>query len=208
MYNINYKTITKGIKFHLVFFLFGLVFFFAFGGPSIIKHDGPRFLVLIPSVFMLFGIIPIIKITIRVNKVKKLNKTGRLFKNVPYQLVPSGMSVNDVQILKPVVDFMMPNGQIIKLEGDPRHDKIHSDADGMIDIVIDLDNPKNFFMDYDIDRIEGNRSEDYYIDLDDLYNNPDKTIKMKMHAHESDNNNYNFKYDDSYSFNKTTKHNK
>lgn len=208
MYTINYKTITKGIKFHLMFFFMGVFFFFAFGGPIIIKSDGPRFIILIPTIFMLVGIVPIIKIILRVNKVKKLNKIGSLFKNVPYQLVPSGMSVNNVQILKPVVDFMMPNGQIIKLEGDARHDKIHSDADGMIDIVIDLDNPNNFFMDYNIDRIEGNRSEDYYIDLEDLYNNPDKTIKMKMHVQESDNNNYNYKYDDGYSFNKNTKRNK
>ena len=61
----------------------------------------------------------------------------------------SGMRVNNVDILKPVVDYKLPNGTILQLTGDPRHDRKNQDADGMVDLIIDENNPDNYFIDFE-----------------------------------------------------------
>lgn len=119
------------------------------------------FLVL-PITFILLSVSGLISISKRVRKVKALNETGKLVKGLPYRMVPTGTSVNNVPILKPVIDYELPDGKKIELHGDSRFDKKHSDEDGLVDLVIDEMNPDNYFIDFEINRIDGNRSSDYY----------------------------------------------
>ena len=79
-------------------------------------------------------------------RVEELNEKGKLVKNLPYTLENTGMSVNNRQIQRPVVDYTLPSGSIIKLYGDPRHDNKSFDADGYVDLVIDESNPENYFI--------------------------------------------------------------
>lgn len=118
---------------------------------------------IIPILFIGLAVINMIKISKRVKAVQELNKKGKLVKNLPYRLEDTGMTVNNVRIQRPVVDYTLPSGSIIKLLGDPRHDKKSADSDGMVDLVIDENNPDNYFIDFEINRLTGNLPQDFYI---------------------------------------------
>lgn len=62
----------------------------------------------------------------------------------------TGMSINDVDILAPVIQYTLPNGDIILLKGDPRHDGKSTDGDGFVDLLIDENDPTNYFIDFEI----------------------------------------------------------
>lgn len=169
MYDISSKHIKKGIGFFSIFFFSGLIFAFVLAIPILEANHPFIFLFMIlPVVFLLIGGIGIINIFKRINQVKRLNQIGKLYKNIPYTLEPTGMSVNGVEIMKPVAKFKLPSGEFLKLEGDARHDRVERDEDGYIDLVIDPDNHNNYFLDYNINRLEGNRSDDYYKSIDEL----------------------------------------
>lgn len=116
---------------------------------------------LLPAIFLIISIININKISKRLKVIAELNQKGKLVKNLVYHLEDTGMVVNNVPIQRPVVDYTLPSGSVIKLQGDPRHDKKSSDADGMVDLVIDESNPDNYFIDFEINRIGGNLPQDY-----------------------------------------------
>lgn len=117
---------------------------------------------ILPAIFIIIAVINIHKINQRVKRVEQLNTTGKLVKNLQYDLVDSGMKVNDVSIQCPVVKYTLPSGETIELKGDPRHDRKLSDDDGMVDLVIDESNPENYFIDFEINRISGNLPSDYF----------------------------------------------
>lgn len=117
---------------------------------------------IIPLICIAVGAINIKKVNKRVQIIKDLNMKGRLVKNLTYRLENSNMSVNGVAIQLPVVDYTLPNGVTVTLRGDPRHDKKVCDADGMVDLVIDENNPENYFIDFEINRLTGNLQSDYY----------------------------------------------
>ena len=103
-----------------------------------------------------------IKINKRVRIINELNQKGKLIKNLKYHLENSDITINNVKIQRPVVDYKLPSGSIITLYGDPRYDKKSFDSDGLVDLVIDESNPDNYFIDFEINRISGNLPSDYY----------------------------------------------
>lgn len=117
---------------------------------------------LIPIIFILVGGLSIKKVNKRIKLINELNQTGKLVKNLPYRLEKTGTVVNNQPILRPVVDYTLPSGSVIQLFGDPRHDRKNFDADGMVDLLIDENNPDNYYIDFEINRLSGNLSEDYY----------------------------------------------
>ena len=48
------------------------------------------------------------------------------------------------------------------LRGDPRHDGKVYDEDGLVDLIIDESNPRNYFIDFEINRLTGNTKSDYF----------------------------------------------
>lgn len=46
--------------------------------------------------------------------------------------------------------------------GDARYDRKTFDSDGRVDLLIDENNPENYFIDFEINRINGNLPQDYY----------------------------------------------
>lgn len=147
---------------------------------------------LIPIIFILIPFINFYKINKRVKKIKKLNKTGKLVKNLPYRLEETKIVVNNVPILRPVVNYTLPSGNTITLYGDPRYDRKKDDEDGMIDLVIDEKDPGNYFLDYSINRIGGNLSIDYYNKELNMFD--DETSINKENSLEKDNYNPSTKY--------------
>lgn len=143
------------------------------------------------NLLLIFMIIPLIAIAVagvnirkvnkRVRSINKLNKTGKLVKNLPYHLENSGIIVNGVQIQRPVIDYTLPSGNIITLYGDPRHDHIVDDDDGMVDLVIDENNPQNYFIDFEINRLTGNLATDYYNDVPNNQATVNQTIYTSDH---------------------------
>ncbi len=127
--------------------------------------------IILPIVFIIIGIKNISKVNKRIKQINELNTKGKLVKNLPYTLVNSGMTVNNVQIKKPIVEYTLPSGTTITLEGDARLDRKLADSDGLVDLVIDLNNPDNYFIDFEINRLSGNLEEDYYNNPNNNQNN-------------------------------------
>lgn len=119
---------------------------------------------LLPTIFIIVGGLGCLSVFKKTKNIKKLNENGKLVKNLPYHLENSNMSVNNVPILRIVVEYKLKNGEIVTLKGTPRYDRKHSDSDGFVDLLIDEENPKNYFIDFEINRLIGNRKEDYYQD--------------------------------------------
>lgn len=117
---------------------------------------------ILPLLFILFGVINIIKIYKRIKLIKRLNQKGKLIKNLPYYLENTGMALLGVQIQRPVVEYVLSSGVVMKLYGDPRHDRKISDSDGLVDLVIDENNPTNYYVDFEINRLSGNLPSDYF----------------------------------------------
>lgn len=117
---------------------------------------------ILPITFILIGIIFIKKINKRIKIINELNKNGRLIKNLPYRLENTNVSINGIPVQRPVIDFTLKTGSVITLRGDGRYDKKHFDHDGMVDLIIDENNPENYYIDFEINRLSGNLSEDYY----------------------------------------------
>lgn len=171
MYDINLKNVRKGRSFFYSFFFAGMFFlviiiyatFFSNSNDS----TSPDILslslfVIIPIICIYISTYNILKINKRIKLIKELNQKGKLIKGLKYHLEDTGMSVNDVHIKKPVVYYTLPNGVTLTLYGDPRHDRKEMDSDGLVDLVIDENNPENYFIDFEINRLSGNLPQDYY----------------------------------------------
>lgn len=117
---------------------------------------------LIPLLFIIFAIFNMRKINKRLKSIKELNRKGKLVKNLPYRLESSGVAINNIPVLCPVIDYILPSGSTVVLKGDPRYDRRTFDADGKVDLLIDESNPENYFIDFEINRISGNLPTDYY----------------------------------------------
>lgn len=111
------------------------------------------FFLIIPLFCIGIAIWNFIKIFKRLKSVKELNKTGKLVKNLSYRLEDTNIVINNRRILRPVVDYRLPSGGVITLYGD---------ADGCVDLVIDENNPDNYFIDYEINQLSGNLPQDFY----------------------------------------------
>ena len=146
---------------------------------------------LLPIVFISVAVYNIIKVNKRIKLINELNTTGKLVKNLPYRLENTGMSVNGVQIQRPVVDYTLPSGTTITLQGDPRHDKKVADKDGMVDLIIDEANPNNYFIDFEINRLSGNLPTDYYTNDQIFQNNVNNNFMNQQDNQKYINNNIN-----------------
>lgn len=186
MYDINLDNVKKKRGFFCFFLLFGLVLFLVcwlvvsevwgenlgFDG----EYDKPQnyfclvFFVM-PIIAVLVGIVGLVKVNIKIKMIKKLNKVGKLVKGLPYTMEPSGLSVNNSPILRPVVEYHLDGGDIVKLYGDARFDRLWKDRDGLVDLVIDENNPDNYFIDFEINRLGGNLPTDYSDNMGGIYNN-------------------------------------
>ena len=144
--------------------------------------------ILIGLVLVLLGLLGIKKVNKRIRTINMLNTTGTLIKNVPYSLKDTFKIVKGKQILKPVVDFDLPNGNHVYLEGDERFDFVFSDEDGLVDVLIDLDNVNNYYIDFEIKRLRKTKTSkeiynyDEYIDIlknDNVKNKEKKNISIE-----------------------------
>lgn len=144
---------------------------------------------ILPAIFIALGVVNINKVNKRIKIIKELNTKGKLVKNLPYRLENSNLKVNGVPIQLPVVDYILPSGVTITLRGDPRHDNKLADADGMVDLVIDENNPENYFIDFEINRLTGNLQSDYYKGNINNINNTNQNVMNQNNINQNITNN-------------------
>ena len=116
---------------------------------------------IISIIFIVIGIIGLKANNKKVKIAMELNQTGKLVKRIPCRLENSNVSVNGNPCPWIVIDYVLPDGTTVKLHGSPII-KNKFQNDGFADLVIDEANPTNYFVDFSINRLEGNRKEDYY----------------------------------------------
>lgn len=110
------------------------------------------FLLLIPIFIIVFSLNNIKKVTKKTKIIKELNKKGKLIKNIPYQSKHNH---------KFIVNYMLPSGNMVLLYGNLSYNKKSEDV-RTVDLVIDEDNPKNYYIDVEINRLSGNLPQDYF----------------------------------------------
>ena len=140
---------------------------------------------LIPCVFIMVGTFLLLSTNKHIKTVLNLNQTGKLVKGLPYHLEDSNIEINGRRLQQPVVDYNL-NGSMLTLKGDPRYDYKDSDEDGKVDLLIDEQDPKNYFIDFEINRLSGNRSEDYYVDPNAPASSPEPTPAPESSAPKTD----------------------
>ena len=71
------------------------------------------------------------------------------------------MSSNNIPIQRIVINYTLPNGEIVTLYGEPRHDNKLYD-DNMVNLFIAENNLDNYYIDFEINLLSNNLPEDYY----------------------------------------------
>lgn len=111
------------------------------------------FIMLFICIFPIVGFNEMKKSKNKIAQMKKLAENGTLIKNLKYRMVPSNYSVNGRSIMAIEVDYELPSGSMITLMGTPRFDGKYTDQDGFVDLLIDLNDTNNYFIDFNISEI-------------------------------------------------------
>ena len=114
-------------------------------------------------VFMILSIKQLHKARKSQRNIKILQKKGKLIKSIPCTMKNTGLTINGQPYHMPVVSYQLKTGNIIDLYGLERHDPYGKYDRKTVDLLIDEDNPKIYYIDYRIDRISGNLDQDYYL---------------------------------------------
>lgn len=109
------------------------------------------------KVVMMLVLLPIVYIVIKYNlKVKKkikklkwLEQNGTLIKNLKYELVPVKNKNSELMAIQ--VDYELSSGEIIKLTGEPKYDKNTYNANDFVDLLIDINNIDNYYINFNIE---------------------------------------------------------
>ena len=111
--------------------------------------------VLIAILYMLlYGFIRLTRTNKKIKIIKELCQNGKLIKNLPYRLVDADFGGSKERILKKiVVDYKLPSGETVELYGDTRFDEKTRDQDGMVDLLIDENDPTKYFVDFEIKQL-------------------------------------------------------
>lgn len=116
-----------------------------------------------------------------------MNESGILLKNIPYKLVTLDNGSNIILI----DEFKLPNGDLIKIGDNENIDGIIRDVGDHVDVVIDPNDYLNYYVNYEVNRIGGNKKEDYYITDEEIKNEKNKNVYK--YPNNFNFNNFNFK---------------
>ena len=114
---------------------------------------------------------------------RKLAKSGVLVKGIPYELVASGHTVNNIPLMCISCEYTFPNGEARELKGEPLKDKL-IEATEYCDLLFDPNNYDNFFVDFEITTTgTGNPNIIYY--------NPEEQGNISNSSYDNYNNDIN-----------------
>ena len=167
MYDINTKETKNNLKI-CVFYIFILIFFILIIFVSLLSENighTTEATVLVSIIVIGFVavfikiIIDLIGIIKILNIIKRLQKRGKLFKNVPF-------CVDFKNNHFVTVTFRLSNGNIESFTRKFLFYDKKIDSERFIDILLDENNIRDYYIDFNINRIGGNLKEDYYIEDD------------------------------------------
>ncbi len=163
-YDISVDVLKKARKLSVRFLEAGLLFFIFFVGFFLADERKPIFLILfiLPIGLFFIGIYGIVSVNKRIKFFEELDKNGKLVKNLPYRLEDTGQTFNNVPQMRIIVNYQLPDGNIVRLIGSASGNEIAKNKDGLVDLVIDENNPDNYYIDFNINRLGGNLPTDYY----------------------------------------------
>lgn len=104
----------------------------------------------LPIIFILVGGNQMKKALANAKKAKELAKSGVLVKGVPYEIINTGMAVNDRKIKAFAITYTFPDGQTRELKSQGIFDHVLRDRDGLCDFLYDPNNYDNYFIDLEI----------------------------------------------------------
>lgn len=137
-------------------------------------------LLIAPLIFIFLPLKNLIKFNKRIKLISELNQKGKLVKKLPYRLETTGRHVKRTKktIQRPVIDYVLSSGITVNLYGDEIElygdeeridakefsDNVKCRQDGFADLLIDENNPKNYYIDIEhpINRKSGNLPHDYF----------------------------------------------
>lgn len=163
-YDISVEALKKAKKLSVRFLEAGLLFFIFFVVFFLADERKPVFLILfiLPIGLFFIGIYGIVSMNKKIKFFEELDKNGKLVKNLPYRLEDTGQTVNNAPLMKIIVDYQLPNGNVVRLIGSASGNDIAKNKDGLVDLVIDENNPDKYFIRFNINRLSGNLPTDYY----------------------------------------------
>lgn len=107
---------------------------------------------LFPLIFVIVGMHQILKVNKKIKRAKYLAMHGTLIQRLPYTMEKTNITVDGSPLLAIAVDYTLPSGSKIHLVGDPRYDRKQFDNDGLVDLLIDLNDLDNYYIDFNITR--------------------------------------------------------
>ena len=110
------------------------------------------FIMLLPLLFILVGGNFILNVRKKIKKMKNLAVNGQLIKDLKYTMEPANIIINEQELYAIAVDYSLPSGSTIHLVGDPRFDAKQADNDGLVDLLIDPNDPNIYYIDFNITR--------------------------------------------------------
>ena len=116
---------------------------------------------IIPLGFIIPGTLLTSKVNKKIKRLKKLNETGKLVKGIPYISENTNIYMNGQILPRIKVEYRLKTGEITTLTSGPIFDTKHSNS-STVDLLIDENNPDNYFIDFEINRKNGNLPDDYY----------------------------------------------
>jgi hypothetical protein len=183
MYDIDTKPYEKTIQSGWVGIAFGgiitiiclIIFLVNIGNLSPIGiYMLCTFFICFAGVSICLGINEINKGTKKLKLIEHLNKDGKLLKNVPchveYREDPQ-THLHDPVI---IIECVLRDESEIVLQSDPEFLPFTNERRRKIDLVIDIDNPKLYFIGKNINRIGGNQEYDYYTERGFNYSKDNK----------------------------------
>ena len=156
MYKVDRKNLKKERNVNLLLGAVGLIFlmigFFMFGDKdSSVSFSGLIIFVLFCGLLIWLGIDGVKKYNEKMTKLDYLEQYGRVERGLEYRMEPTGTIVNGKPIFRLVVDYELDSGAIITLHSEGRYDHKLVDADGLVDVLIDPNNPNNYYIDFHIE---------------------------------------------------------
>lgn len=174
MYNINCEQEKKDYKLTMAFCIIVIIILLVETSDIALQSEIfsiPKSDMKYIYLFLILLIGTIISETIKycnyVKKIRELNKSGVLYKNVPYILESTGNVKARLHKFKIKLELPSKYGATKKYEKIFELDICDKTSTGFIDIVIDEEKDL-FHMDFEINRIEGNKENDYYTSPEEL----------------------------------------
>ena len=164
MYDIKPKKAFIEVLIAIPFMLFASALFSFFFIAILNEKRYITAIILFIALFVpLYILYEIIKKSIKEYKrLTKLNETGKLVKCLEYKVLSySGESKKGII----AIEYITDKGEkktLSKVLNGKTYDK-----DGYVDMIIDKEDPKNNIIELEINRIGGNRKEDYYVEIYD-----------------------------------------